>query len=132
MKHPHANSAAAQFINARVNDLSHRKSQQEIAQEAGYINSNMITQLKLGSTKLAFDRVPSLARALEVDPAYLMRLTMEQSVGTTAAAALIACFGTPITDNERGWLDELRDASDNSDPRLTGRARTALRGIFGK
>jgi transcriptional regulator with XRE-family HTH domain len=132
MKNPYANTPAAKFINARINEISHRKSQQEMAREAGFKNSNMITQIKLGSTKLAFDRVPGMAKALEVDPALLMRLTMEQSVGTTAAAALIECFGSPVTENEQGWLEELRDASDDSDPRLAGRARTALRGIFGK
>lgn len=132
MKHPHADTSATKFINARINEISHRKSQQEMAQQAGFKNSNMITQLKLGSTKLALDRVPGMAKALEVDPALLMRMTLEQSVGTTAAAALIECFGSPVTENEQGWLDELRDASDNSDPRLAGRARTALRGIFGK
>ncbi|SEN59211.1 hypothetical protein SAMN05216227_10186 [Pseudorhodobacter antarcticus] len=132
MKHPHAHTAATQFINARIDAISHRKSQQQMAQDAGFKNSNMITQLKQGSTKIALDRVPGLAKALEVDPALLMRLTLEQSVGKTSAAALIACFGSPVTANEQGWLDELRDASDGSDPRLTGRARTTLRGVFGK
>jgi SOS-response transcriptional repressor LexA len=132
MKHPHADTPAAKFINARINEISHRKSQQEMAREAGFKNSNMITLLKLGSTKLALDRVPGMAKALEVDPALLTRVTLAQSVGTTAAAALIECFGSPVTENEQGWLDELRDASENSDPRLAGRARTALRGIFGK
>jgi hypothetical protein len=132
MKHPHADTPAAKFINARINEISHRKSQQEMAREAGFKNSNMITLLKLGSTKLALDRVPGMAKALEVDPALLTRVTLALSVGTTAAAALIECFGSPVTENEQGWLDELRDASENSDPRLAGRARTALRGIFGK
>jgi hypothetical protein len=103
-----------------------------MAQQAGFKSSNMITLLKLGSSKLALDRVPGLAKALEVDPALLMRMALEQSVGTTAAAALIECFGSPVSENEQDWLDELRDASDNSDPRLAGRARTALRGIFCK
>ena len=132
MTHPHKDTPATKFINARINEISHRKTQHEMAREAGFKNSNMITQLKLGSTKLALDRVPGMAKALEVDPALLMRVTLEQSVGTTAAAALIECFGSPVTENEQGWLDELRDASDNSDPRLAGRARTVLRGIFGK
>jgi SOS-response transcriptional repressor LexA len=132
MKHPHADTPAAKFINARINEISHRKSQQEMAREAGFKNSNMITLLKLGSTKLALDRVPGMAKALEVDPALLTRVTLALSVGTTAAAALIECFGSPVTENEQGWLGELRDASENSDPRLAGRARTALRGIFGK
>ena len=61
-----------------------------------------------------------------------MRLALDQAVGITAAQAITEIFGTPVTENERGWIAELRDASDNTDPRLTGRARTALRGIFGK
>lgn len=76
--------------------------------------------------------MPLLAKALEVDPALLMRLTLEQAVGATAAKAIIDIFGSPVTENERGWLAEIRDASDSSDPRLTARSRTALRGISGK
>lgn len=105
MKHPHTNTPATQFINARINEIIHRKTQQEMAREAGFKNSSMITLLKQGSTKLAIDRVPGMAKALEVDPASMMRLTLEQSVGITAAAALIECFGSPVTVNEQGWLD---------------------------
>jgi hypothetical protein len=61
-----------------------------------------------------------------------MRLVLDQSVGATAAKAIVEIFGSPVTQSKRGWLDELRNASDNSDPRLTARSRTALRGIFGK
>ncbi len=61
-----------------------------------------------------------------------MRLALDQAVGTTAAKAITDIFGTPATENERGWLAELRDASDNTNPRLTARSRAALRGIFGK
>ena len=61
-----------------------------------------------------------------------MRLSLEQSVGVTASNAIIECFGTRITVNERGWLEEIRDASRNTDPRLTARSRSTLRGIFAK
>lgn len=64
--------------------------------------------------------------------AYLMRLALEQAVGATGAKAITDIFGTPATENERGWLQELRDASDNSDLRITARSRATLRGIFGK
>ena len=47
------------------------------------------------------------------DPAYLIRLALDQAVGATAAKAITEIFGTPATENERGWLQELRDASDN-------------------
>ena len=128
---PFENTPTAKLIADRVRDLSHRKTQAEIASEASFANANMMTFLKNGRNKVPLDRVPSLAKALEVDPAMLMRLALDQAEGATAEA-ITEIFGTPVTQNERGWLAEIRDASDNSDPRLTGRARTALRGIFGK
>lgn len=129
---PYENTPTARLISDRIRDLSHRKTQAEIASEAGFANANMMTFLKNGRNKVPLDRVPSLAKALEVDPAYLMRLALDQAVGATAAKAITEIFGTPATENEQGWLEELREASDNSDPRLTARSRTALRGIFGK
>ncbi|MFO1202505.1 MAG: XRE family transcriptional regulator [Tabrizicola sp.] len=132
MTQPYQNTATARLITDRIRDLAHRKTQAEIASEAGFPNANMITFLKTGRNKVPLDRVPSLAKALEVDPAYLMRLALDQAVGATAAKAITDIFGTPSTDNERGWLQELRDASDNSDPRITARSRATLRGIFGK
>ena len=132
MTNPHENTAAVTFLTERMRDLKHRKSQKEIAKEAGFINSNMLSLLKSGASKIPLDRVPALAKALEADPAYLMRLSLEQSVGVTAANAIIDVFGTPISANERGWLDEIRDASGNADPRLTARSRSILRGIFAK
>lgn len=132
MTNPHTNTPAALFIADRVRDLKHRKSQKEIAREAGFVNANMLSLLKSGASKVPLDRVPALARALEVDRSYLMRLSLEQTVGITAANAIVDCFGTPVTENERGWLDEIRDASLNNDPRLTARSRSALRAIFGK
>lgn len=132
MTNPYQNTTTAKLIADRIRDLSHRKTQAEIASEAGFANANMMTMLKNGRNKVPLDRVPSLAQALEVDPAFLMRLTLDQAVGATAAKAITEIFGTPTTENERGWLTELRDASENADPRITARSRAALRGILGK
>ncbi|MDO8885587.1 hypothetical protein [Candidatus Oleimmundimicrobium sp.] len=129
---PYQNTSTAKLIADRIRDLSHRKTQAEIASEAGFPNANMMTFLKNGRNKVPLDRVPSLAKALEVDAAMLMRLALDQAVGATAAKAITEIFGTPVTQNERGWLMEMRDASDNTDPRLTARSRAALRAIFGK
>ncbi len=132
MNNPFQNTPAARLIADRVRDLSHRKTQAEIAAEAGFTNANMMSLLKSGKNKVPLDRVPSLAKALEMDPALLMRLALDQAVGVTAAKAITDIFGSPVTENERGWLTELRDVSENTDPRLTARSRAALRGIFGK
>jgi len=131
-KKPYADTGLAKYLERRVLELKATKSQLQIAGEAGFPNPNMITMIKAGATKLALDRVPSMARALECDPAYLMRLALEQAVGDTAAHAIVEIFGTPVTANELGWLQTIREASENSDPRLTNRSQAALRAIFGR
>jgi transcriptional regulator with XRE-family HTH domain len=130
-KKPHKDTALAKFIEKRILELK-PKTQSEIADEAGFINANVVSMIRSGTTKLPLDRVPALAKALECDPALLMRLALDQAVGSTPAAALIDILGTPISSNERGWIEEIRGASDGSDPRITVRSRSALRSIFGK
>ena len=131
-KKPHAETELAKYVERRVLELKPVKSQLQIANEAGYPNPNMITMIKTGASKLALDRVPSMARALECDPAVLFRLALEQMNGDTTETAIRAIFGTVVTKNEVAWLEEIRKASDYSDPSLTAKARTAIRGIFGK
>jgi transcriptional regulator with XRE-family HTH domain len=131
-KKPHEDTRLAKYIERRVLELKSKKSQLQIASEAGFPNPNMVTMIKNGSSKLALDRVPSMARALECDPAYLMRLALEQAVGDTVGQAIVEIFGTPATANELGWLQEIRDASDHSDPRITSRSRAAILAIFGR
>ena len=128
---PYKDTDLAKYIALRILELR-PKNQADIAAEAGFPNANFVSMIKSGTSKLALDRVPSFAKALECDPAFLMRLALEQSVGSTAAKALVDILGTPTTANERLWLEEIRNASDNSDPRPTSRARSAIRGVFGK
>lgn len=132
MTNPFSNTPAAVFLRRQTELLAHRKNQKQIAHEAGFANGNLISMFKSGASKIPLDRVPALARALETDPAYLMRLALEQAVGKTASVAVLEVFGTPTTLNERAWLDEIREASGNTDPKLTARSRAALRAIFGK
>lgn len=131
-KKPYAETQLAKYIDKRVMELRPKKLQNEIAVEAGFVSVNMLSMVKAGSTKLPLDRVPNLARALECDPAYLLRLALEQVAGGTAANAIIEIMGTPVTSNELGWLNEIREASCHSDPRMTARGRAAIRAIFGQ
>ncbi|MEW2912304.1 XRE family transcriptional regulator [Leisingera sp. JC11] len=129
---PHEDTRLANYVERRVLELKSKKSQAEIAVQAGYVNQNMITMIKQGRSKVALDRVPTLALALEADPAFVMQLALEQAIGRTAAEAVTEVFGEPVTRNERGWLREIRSASGNSDPRLTCRSQTTIRKIFGR
>jgi hypothetical protein len=129
---PHADTRLTQFLEKRILELRPRKSQLEIATEAGFINANVLSMIKSGTSKLPLDRVPALARALGCDPKRLFIMAVEQLGGDTTDLAIRQIFGTLVTENEVSWLEEIRNASDHSDPSLTSRARAALRAIFGR
>lgn len=131
MTKPFKNTPAANLLRERIRDLQGKKTQAEIAREAGFINSNFVSLLKSGASKIPLDRVVDLAKAIEVDPALLMRLSLEQSIGPAAAAAVVAVFGTPVTRNETNWLSEIRNASGHTDPSLTAKGRVVIRKHFG-
>jgi hypothetical protein len=128
---PYENTRLAKYLDQRILQLKSRKSQREIALQAGFPNPNVLSMLKAGSSKLAIDRVPALAAALEVDPRYLLRLTLEQAGLETTKGAIDEILGTVVSKNELDCIAEIRDASGHSDPRLTRGKRTALRAIFG-
>ena len=131
-KKPHEDTMLAKFVERRVLELKPTKRQADIAAQAGYVNQNMLSMIKAGRSKVALDRIPALARALETDPSYLMRLGLEQAVGKAAAEAVVEVFGEPVTANEVGWLQAIREASNNTDPRLTSRSQAAIKAIFGR
>ena len=129
---PHATSDLAIYIDKRILELRYKKTQGEIATAAGFTNPNMLTMIKQGHSKLAIDRVATVAAALEADPKYLLRLALDQQGNETMARVYDEIIGTVVSRNETGWLEELREASGNSDPAMTSRARSAIRAIFGK
>jgi transcriptional regulator with XRE-family HTH domain len=128
---PYEHTRLARYLDQRILQLKSRKSQRQIALEAGFRNPNVLSMIKAGSSKLPLDRVPAMAKALDVDPRYLLRLAFEQEGFKTAKGAIDDILGTVVSNNELDWLNEIRDASNNSDPRLTSRQRMALRAIFG-
>jgi hypothetical protein len=129
---PYSETRLAKFVERRILELKPRKTQSLISSEAGFAQHNMLTNIKAGNSKLPLDRVPALAKALECDPALLFMMAVEQLGGDTTELAIRKIFGTLVTENETAWLEEIRKASNYSDPNLTSRARAAVRGIFGK
>jgi transcriptional regulator with XRE-family HTH domain len=129
MKRPYADSALAAYVTKRTLQLR-PKSQIEIAGETGFVNANVLSMIKSGTTKLPLDRVLALAIALDCDPKRLFLLAFQQQGYETEQTAIADIFGTVVTRNEVIWLEEIRDASGRSDPSLTSRSRAALRGIF--
>ena len=129
---PYADTRLAQYMTKRILELRPRKTQLQIATEAGFIQPNMLSMFKNGSNKVALDRVPGLAKALECDPTLLFMMALEQLGGDTTDVAIRQIFGTLVTRNEVVWLDEIRNASGNTDPSLTLKGRAMIRGVFGK
>jgi hypothetical protein len=128
---PFAATRLTEYLAKRVLELRPKK-QSEIASQAGFVNANMVTMIKQGSTRLPLDRVVPLAKALEADPAYLLLLALEQMVGRTDANAIMSVMSTSVTQNEMGWVTAVREASGLTDPPLTRRGRAAIFGVFGK
>lgn len=128
---PYEHSRLAQLLDRQILKLKPKKSQRDIALEAGFRNPNMLSMIKSGASKLALDRVPALAAALEVDQRLLLRLALEQEGLETTKNAIDQILGEIVSENEIEWLREIRDASRHSDPRLTSRSQAALRAIFG-
>ena len=130
-KRPYANSRFATYLQQRILELRPIKSQIQIATEAGFAHPNMLSMFKSGASRLPLDRVPAFAKALDADPALVFKMALEQS-GPTTAEAMAEIFGVVVTKNEAAWIEEMRDASDHSNPRLTTRSRAAFRAIFEK
>lgn len=130
---PSAKTRLVVFLKERIKELRGIKTQAEIAAEVGFKNVNMLAIIKGGSSRLPIDRVPALAAALDVDPARLLLLALEQDVGDTTARAILEIMGgTVVSRNERAWIQAIREASGNIDPPLTKRGRTGITSLLRK
>ena len=66
----------AKFIGQQIERSG--RLQEDIASDCGFVNRNMISMIKSGMTKLPLSKIGVLAKALDVDPAYLLRLALQE------------------------------------------------------
>lgn len=119
-----------EFISAQLEVAkSMGKNQRDIAEAIGYDKPNPVNMMSKGTMKVPLDKVPSLAKALNVDPAFLFRLAMNQ-YWPDAAEAIAQIFGSPLTKNEKEIIEFIRGVSKNSDPSLSRDVETKLRSAF--
>ena len=97
----------AKFIDQQI--TQGEKLQEDIAVECGFANSNIISMIKNGTTKLPLAKVGVMARALGVDPAYLLRLTMSEYM-PEVWSVMESIFGRSsfVTESELNLLDLVR------------------------
>jgi len=87
--------------------------QREVARLTGFSTPNNISMIKEGASKLPINRIPAMARALKVDPAYLLRLTLSEYMPETWAV-IESLLGKEIaTESELKALQIMREASGN-------------------
>ncbi|MGJ0427533.1 helix-turn-helix domain-containing protein [Methylocystis sp.] len=113
---PHADTALCKFVTKQIAALSGVKSQREIAAEVGYDRPNIISMIKNGVTALPLDKVPAFAKALDVDPRHLFRLTLEQN-HPEIARVVHEIFGNVVSDNEMALVRMFREVTGDRDPK---------------
>ena len=120
-----AGSRIAKYLSDRIEEIQSVKNQREIAQEAGYDKPNIISMFKRGETKIPLDRIPALAKALNVSPAFMFRLAMEQ-YWPDLHKTVNQIFGNVVSANEVEILQVIREASKDTDPALTSALKKVL------
>jgi transcriptional regulator with XRE-family HTH domain len=122
-------SEIAKFLEKRIYELSHRKSQRDIAREIGFVNDNVVAMLKSGRTKVPLHRVLSIAKALETDPRKLFILALTQDGNEKDRAAFQQIVGE-FSENELEIIGAIRKFSGETDPKLSVVSKRILRHYF--
>lgn len=117
-------SRIADFLSKSIDAMAGHKSQKEIAEEIGYERPNMLSMIKNGDAKLPLEKVPVLAKAINVDAAFLFRLALEQ-YWPDQQEAVAAVFGEVTTANERALIRKIRTWTKNADPVLVSKDNEA-------
>jgi len=91
------------------------KTQRQVSEECGFDNANVITMFKNGMTKLPINRIAALAKALDADPVYLLRLVMLEYLPATWEAVEDIMQSTILTANELALVRAFRECTGDND-----------------
>lgn len=103
----------ARFVNERIQII--RKSQKDIAEQAGFDKPNMITMIKQGKSKLPIAKIGALAVALEADPVHLLKLCFSSYYPETWNV-IAPLFVAALKNHELRLLNAVR--AETGDPLL--------------
>jgi transcriptional regulator with XRE-family HTH domain len=109
------NLTVAGFVAQQIN-LS-GKTQAQIAEECGFDKANVITMIKQGKTKVPIGKIGRLAKALDIDPVFFLKMCL-QEYNPDMMEAIVTIIGTPvITRNEYEIIEVIRE-SKVANPRI--------------
>ena len=119
----------ASIIRTRLEDISDRKSQTEVANEVGFNSNNVLSIIKKGATKLSLDRVEAMAKALDLDVATLLLPALRQYYSDDVINMIRDVFVDGDTKTEREIINIARKHMDTRKP-LSFEARELLKEVF--
>ena len=96
----------AVFLEKVINQSTY--SQKEIAEMCGFNSPNIITMLKQGLTKVPIDKIPMLAKILDLDCAEFFEFVMKR-YKPKEYKVIVEVFGEPISDAEKSIIRLLRE-----------------------
>lgn len=129
-KLPYAKTKMARFLDKHIDSLKGEISQRDIATALGYQRANLISMFKTGEAKVPLDKIPTLAKAIKVDPAHLMRLGLEQ-YWPDQMRTINEVFQNLVTKTEMEIIEIYRSTSADRDAPMTECQRGRLRKFFG-
>ncbi|WP_151448957.1 helix-turn-helix transcriptional regulator [Lacisediminimonas profundi] len=91
----------------------------EISSAIGSDRANIFAMIKNGSIKLPVSFIPLLAETLSLDPAYLFRLTLSESMPDVLKVLDTLHPHNALTTNERELIDSYRYLTKGRDVRPT-------------
>ncbi len=106
-KYPYEDTQIVKLIRDRINEMSGVKTQREIAAEIGYDKPQVLSMYKRGEAKVPLERLPAIARALNIDLALLFRSGLEQWWAGEQEALNQMFFERVVTKKEREQLELL-------------------------
>jgi hypothetical protein len=91
----------------------------ELASEIGYERPNVIAMLKTGAMRLPVNRVHATAKAIDVDPVFLLRKVLLESAPEIWDGIYAVLGDRMVTDNEMKLINAIRKLQDEQDIDLT-------------
>lgn len=128
-QYPFADTAMVKFLAKRIDQLKPELTQREIARRMGYRCVNFVSMMKTGAARVPFEKLPALAEILDVDPAHLVRLGLEQYWPELEVVSRV--LPAPVTKNEMAMLQAYRRATNHADPEITPGRQAVVEKVFG-
>jgi len=110
-RRPHLNNTA-EFLDWAIDRAN--LTDKEFADALGVMKPGVITMMRRGQVKLPLQQVPAIARAVDVDPAFMLRMALAEYM-PEVFEVMVETFGKPLSENERLLVECYRRVSPNDE-----------------